>query len=1013
MHSRSLRVAAILAGCLSMLHAASVREGTAWTFGNGTLRVAVDETTGSWEVLDQRSGRLWRQATEPVVEQWAVPVPRAATPPVLDGTLADWAGEGVSVGTDQDCGARFRFAWNEQGWWLAADVTDDILAPVVPGADLWHMDSVELWLGNEHWGFVPDGPEVRIACWSNPAMAADCRAAARATPTGWQLEAFVPWTRIAALAKAPAAGAEILLAVGVNDCDGGPKRQCQLFYPPGYQHKVFATHAVAALAADGTAASPARRTRQPSEVRVRRVVPLPAPQEGVSVDLDYTQPKGGTIPLKVGLRLSPSRADDLVFELSGDPATAFAEVALPAPFVLDAPEGRLVVPQNAGLLFGVDELEWHGRNLGGFMTMPWFGATDLASGQGYACIFDTQDDVSYRGWKARGGDRDVLTARACFEPRKGTLGYARRLLFHFADRGGYVALAKRYRAHAHARGMVKTLAEKRRTRPNIDRLVGAVNVYCGKMQNVEEMQRLGIDRMMVSGFSGTHVAKINDMGYLTSRYDIYTDLYEPDKPAAKWERCEGFSFPQDVIKKADGSVQVGWCPVVDPKTGEKYPSYVICWQRGLEVLREKMPKRLAKSAYSAYFLDCVTATRPYECHDPAHPLDRTTDRETRIEQLRYLSEELGLVAGSEQGRGWAARDADYFEGVMSTAAFFANPKEIHAIPFATLASSPSFARYEEYGINPARRVPLFQLVYGDCCETTWRWGDNSHRMPYLWAQKDLLAIVHAAMPTWVLWDVQQGLFLGNTERFRECYENVCRWRRAVGYSEMTNHERLSADGLVQRSSFANGAAVTVNFAADERTVDGVVLPPRSYLIAGDAPELAGLPVGRPVRVSDPWEPKELVLTGNTGFEKGPLLWSAAGGMRLDVQGEIVHSGKGAARLDGTQDKGWSYAFALPVPLEVGRRYRIRGWLRVDRAEPARAPKLKCEIHKDGRYLVNFFTPAYDLAKLGTWQCLETVFTLPAGADSGKLALEKGGTDRVSAVLYLDDVELVPADGDGG
>jgi hypothetical protein len=101
------------------------------------------------------------------------------------------------------------------------------------------------------------------------------------------------------------------------------------------------------------------------------------------------------------------------------------------------------------------------------------------------------------------------------------------------------------------------------------------------------------------------------------------------------------------------------------------------------------------------------------------------------------------VAGSEQGRDWAVPSADYFEGVMSTTAFFANPKEIHAMPFETLSPDPKFARYEEYGFNPWRRVPLFQLVYGDCCETTWRWGDNSHRMPYLWWKKDLLAMVHA------------------------------------------------------------------------------------------------------------------------------------------------------------------------------------------------------------------------------------------------------------------------------
>lgn len=1008
---------AVWFGTMSLLGAPLHQDGH-WVFGNAVLQVDLDETTGTWNVLDRRCGQLWRQATEPEHRQYVVPIRQLSALPVLDGKLDEWPTGGLLLDGklvspksvtdgDQDCSARIQLGWDQTGWWLAADVTDDRLVGPAPGEDLWTVDSVELWLGQEHWGFAPNGEKVEIACWSNPAMAAGCRAASQATATGWRLEAFVPWSSIIALAT-PQASAELLLAVGVNDSDQKPGRQCQLFYPPGYQHKVFPTHAMAVLAPAGEVPAPSTRITRPSTVKVHQVTPLPAPAEGVQVELDYTQPGGGSVPLTMQVRLGET--GDVLCEIGGDLATPIREIDLPSPFVLDTPEGQLVIPQNAGLLFGVDELEWDGKSLGGFMSMPWFGATDLASGRGYACIFATSEDVFYRGKKVAGDKRDVLTATTCFQPQKGILGYPRQLLYHFTDQGGYVDLAKRYRAHVKAEGLLKTLVEKRQERPVIDRLVGAANIYCNTLENIEELKRRGFERVMVAGFGGENVKKVNEMGYLTSHYDIYTDLYEPGKPAAEWERCTGFSFPQDVVKKADGSNQTGWCPQVDPKTGEKYPSYVICWQRGLDVLREKMPQRLAESPYSAYFLDCVTATGFYECYDPAHPLTRTTDREARMAQLRYLTAELGLVAGSEQGKGWATSVADYFEGVMSTAAFFANPKEIHAIPFETLAPDPSFARYEEYGINPRRRVPLFQLVYGDCCETTWRWGDNCNRMPYLWAQKDLLAIVHAAMPTFVLWKPQQDLFLANTERFQECYDHVCRWRRVVGYSEMTNHERLAQDGLVQRSTFANGAAVTVNFSREPRTVDGTELPPCSYLITGNAPELAGLPVGQPVKVSDPWTPKGLERTGNTGFEDVACFWGPTSGMKQTLQTEVVHSGKQAAQFSGTQEGSWSYASAIAVPLEAGKRYRIRGWVRVDSAEPTQAPKLKCEVHKDGKYLVNFFTPGYDLKKLGTWQCLETTFTVPAGADSGKLALEKGGgTTPITATLYLDDVELVPAE----
>ena len=1009
-----------LASALAILHAAPAFVQGKWVFENAALQVSVSETTGTWDVLDKRCNQLWPQAIPLERKQWVVPIRRAVKSPVLDGALDEWPGTAIFVGSkhviaskttptssagDQDSSARFHFAWDATGWWLAADVTDDKLVAPPAGADLWHADSIELWLGNEHWGLAPDGDKVRIACWSNPAMAKDCRAVARPTATGWRLEAFIPWSRIAALPKEPSANAELLLAVGVNDCDGGPKRQCQLFYPPAYKHKVMSTHALARLGTAGKAAPPSTRTHRPTKVIVKQITPLPAPTEGVQIEFDYTDKGGAVLPLTSRVWLLPGQAD-VAYELAGDANTKIQEIALPAPIMLDAPKGVLVIPQGAGLLFRVDELSWHGGHLGGKMSMPWFGSADLATGKGYIGIMETPDDAKFRGAKVAGTTRDVLAVQPVIGPQKGRLGYARRLLYHFADRGGYVALAKRYRAYVKQDGRLKTLVEKRKERPNIDRLVGAVNIYSSHFEDLQELHRLGVERALISGHGADRVRKMNEWGYLTGRYDIYTDLYEPGTPPSEWERCRGFHFPEDVIKKADGSKQVGWCPIPNAKTGKKDPSYVACWSCGLRVLQERVPKVLAKKPLNAYFLDCVTATRLYECYDPNHPLTRTTDREARIAQLDYLSRELKLVVGSEAGRDWAVPVADYFEGIMSTASFFANPKAIHEIPFVSIEPE---ARYEEYNINPWRRVPLFQLVYGDCAEITWRWGDNTHRMPKLWAMKDLQHIIHASMPMFVLWDVHQDLFLANTERFMETYNNVCRWRRAVGYHEMTNHERLSEDAMVQRSSFANGASVTVNFAPEERTVDGIKLPSRSFLITGDTPELKGLAVGRPVQVSDPWEPKKLVLTGNTGFEKRPFFWRGTPGMKLSVQSEIVHEGAHAAKLSGTQDDSWSFARGPQVPLEAGQRYRMNCWLRVDAITPPEfAPNLKCELHKDGKYLVNIYTPAYDLAKLGTWQKLEKVFTVPAGADSGTLALEKRTTKSVTATLYLDDIELLPS-----
>ncbi|MGI5924584.1 MAG: glycoside hydrolase [Lentisphaeria bacterium] len=987
-------------------------DGAYYHFENDNLRVSVHRDQPVWDVLDKRSGRLWRQATAKSHEVWQVPIARRSATVQLDADLAEWRDAGMAVNNGRD-GApgsgRFHVVWDDEGLWFAADVVDEKVTGLVDGVPQWHVDGIELWIGREQWGLIPNGDELVISCWTNPAMAAGCRGAAKIGGRGWQMELLVPWSQIKAFTAKAAAGRQFLLAFGINNAEGGPKRQSQYFFPPGYKHKQFMTHAMAKLTDETVVAAPFLAELRVGSPQLRGISPLPKPAQGVEIALDYPQEGGDSIALTAKLWLLPG-AGDLAFELSGDADMSFKEIAYPAPIILEELTGRLVIPQMAGLLFGVDELEWNGKAIGGNISMPWYGQTDLARGDGVITIIQTADDCCgrglFRGVKVAGASGDRLSVQPVWEPQKGRFGYTRRLLFHFAHEGSYTALAKRYRAYAKETGLLKTLVEKRRERPNIDRLVGAVNIYGNHWANIEELHRRGVERAMVSGLYDK-AQQMRDWGYLPGRYDIYTDLYDPQIPPGKWERCEGFAFPDDVVKKADGTNQIGWCPWTDPKTGEKHPSYVICWTRGLEVLKEKMPKRLAQTPYGSYFLDCVTSTALYECYDPRHPLTRTQDREARVAQMGYLSNELGLIVGSESGRDWGAHVADYFEGIMSSASFFANFKAIHAMPFVSCEPTE---RYLEYGINPARRVPLYQLVYGDCMETTWRWGDNTHRMPGIWWQKELLEMLHAGMPTFVLWDVQQELFWGNVDRFVDTYNRVCRWRRAVGYSEMLRHERLSDDGLLQRSSFANGAAITVNFAPESRVVDGVTMPRYSYLLTGDLKILAGLPVGVPMQQDDSWSPKPFVMPAGTDFESKPLRWRAAADSVLTPQGDIVHGGAVAAKLVGKEVAGWTYALGPSVPLKSGKSYLMRGWVRVDAVEPAEAaPSFKCGLYRDGKWFHNEYGSRYDLSKMGTWQLLEGRFTVPEGNITGHLALEKRLRAPVSITLYFDDVELIELD----
>ncbi len=111
------------------------------------------------------------------------------------------------------------------------------------------------------------------------------------------------------------------------------------------------------------------------------------------------------------------------------------------------------------------------------MDMPWIGVCDTARGTGYMVLIETSDDGSLAcpGFKVAG--RDFAAPEIHWGPSKGTFAYPRKLIYHFVPRGGYVAMAKRYRTYAQQQGLIVPLAEKFKKNPNLERLFGAPDVW--------------------------------------------------------------------------------------------------------------------------------------------------------------------------------------------------------------------------------------------------------------------------------------------------------------------------------------------------------------------------------------------------------------------------------------------------------------------------------------------------------------------------------------------------------
>ncbi|MGA2243774.1 MAG: glycoside hydrolase [Verrucomicrobiota bacterium] len=493
----------------------------------------------------------------------------------------------------------------------------------------------------------------------------------------------------------------------------------------------------------------------------------------------------------------------------------------PHPFA-SHPGEYLVVPLNEGISYPVEDRSIEPFSLiaygGHGICMAFWGVTD--GERGHMAIIETPDDASIRI-----GRRDGLLGIAPqWDAQHGQFGYPRRLRYIFFDHGGHVAMAKRYRAYAQKLGLFKTLAQKRDENPNVDLLVGAVNVWCWDpdgVRLVKELQLAGIKRILWSNAqSPENLRALNDLGVLTSRYDIYQDVMDPANfPKLAWQHGDWVTeaWPADIIRKANGDWLRGWG--VEGRQGDWFYCGVLCDERAPGYAARRIPADLATHPYRCRFIDTTTAAPWQECYDPHHPMTRSESKAWKMKLLGYISHEGKLVTGSETGHDAAVPFLHYFEGMMSLGPYRVPDAGRDMARIWTNAPE----RVVKFQLGQQYRLPLWELVYHECVVAQWYWGDYNNKLPMLWDQRDLFNVLYATPPMFMF---DRGLWQANQARFVQSYRTVCPLVRRVGFSEMTDHRFLTPDRNVQQTSFANGTTVTVNFGSTAfQFADGTLLPP--------------------------------------------------------------------------------------------------------------------------------------------------------------------------------------------
>jgi hypothetical protein len=557
-------------------------------------------------------------------------------------------------------------------------------------------------------------------------------------------------------------------------------------------------------------------------------------RKGVKIVLDHFRNGDVRVVLALGLE---GAAEDLVFEsMANENSAAVKELHWPPAIdgrevdytVISSDNGTLL-PRGWPKLYhpierSANEHSVIQSHLIESWSMSWWGF--LKGSSAMMVIVETPDDAAYTFSHPAGGPTSMGPN---WRAQLGHFRYPRRLRMVFLSRGGYVELAKRYRAYAIDAGLFVSLRDKIARRPIVANLIGGpftgLSVLRNKKpgsanydaKNPESNRRLATfaqnaDRLRQLKSMGFEKLNVSISGWLKEGYDRQTpDALPPSPDAGGWD---GMKAMFDTCREVGYTCWLhdqyrdyyldapSWSPefAVHEESAAGVPGafpgtrFKHDWKDGKIPLMDNwdggaqgylnnnfMMGHLTKN-YEAMFehgvrpqgsyQDVFGYIPPDEDFNPDHPSSRTDSMNARASVFRWVANHLGIV-GTEAGSDWVVPYVDY--------------------------TTSRFNRGANTGTDPDHQdaipVPLYELVYHDAVVTAA-------------SPNNLRSFLHGNA-------VQLGY--GRTDTNLDQAKRLAALHKKVGLLEMTNHEFLNAQRTKERSTFADGSTVTVDWSTN--TVD--------------------------------------------------------------------------------------------------------------------------------------------------------------------------------------------------
>jgi Family of unknown function (DUF5696) len=476
------------------------------------------------------------------------------------------------------------------------------------------------------------------------------------------------------------------------------------------------------------------------------------------------------------------------------------------------PEGRIASTDHSVLQSHVIE-SW---------SMSWWGFQKGKAAM--MVIVETPDDASYQ-FKHPAGGPTVIGPR--WRAQLGRFGYSRTARMAFLADGNYVGLAKRYRRYVMESGLFVSLKEKIARTPLVGDLLGtpqtrvsilrnrsnesdrfdtkdpaqnySLSTFEERVAQVKELKAKGFENILVFvsgwphlGYDRQHpdplpppekaggwdgmkklVDTCRELGYPVIFHDQYRDYYL-DAPSYD---------PQFAVHEEDtavpakqfpgsrfGDFKQGDIPMMRHWDGGKQAYLNARFQLGHLLKNYQLFSDHGIKTQGIY-IDVIGYVPPDEDFNPEHPTTHSDAMRGQIAMLNWSRHNLGITA-TEAGADWT-------------------------IPYVDVINQSG-------GGSKAILVPLYNLVYHDAVIVSFGARD----------EKSLL----------------QGLLFGGvpelpinlttvSERAMSLMRQMAMLHKRIALLEMTKHEFLDANYKRERTTFADGTTVTVDWNTNSVKID--------------------------------------------------------------------------------------------------------------------------------------------------------------------------------------------------